>query len=112
MKTQTTKKYINNMYDNKIKISYCNLDWLLIRANPAYYIARSEGWAADIYIVNSDTVIVTGYAPFGNITVPYEKQKEYNQKAEKIACDSALSYEQQRDLLDDLINEFVAEVTQ
>lgn len=111
MKTRTTKKYINYMYDNKIKIGYCNLQFLLSRIDPVYYTTRAEGWATDIYIINSDTVIITGYAPFGNITVPYEKQREYNKRAEKIACDYTLSYEEQRDALDNLINEFIAEVT-
>lgn len=112
MKTRTTKKYINNMYNNKIKIGYCNLQWLLSRTDPAYYITRAEGWAADIYIINSDTVIITGYAPFGNITIPYEKRCEYESKAEQIACNYKLTFEEQRDALDVLINEFVEEVTQ
>jgi hypothetical protein len=98
------------MYDNKIKIGYCNLQWLLSRIDPAYYTTRAEGWGADIYIINSDTVIVTGYAPWGNITIPYDTQRKYNECAEKIACNYTLSYEQQRDALDDLINEFISEV--
>ena len=112
MKKHTTKKYINSLYDNRIKIGYCNLQMLLSRTAPAYYTTRAEGWGADIYIVNSDTVIITGYAPWGNITVPYDTQRKYNKNAEKITYDYTLTHEQQRDALNDLINEFISEVTQ
>ena len=47
MKTQTTKKAIINEYSNIIKV--CN---------------------ADVYVIDTDTVLVNGNIPFGNIILP------------------------------------------
>ena len=66
MKIRTTKKAIRVAYSNIICLSYCSLralDYL----DADYYGTRCEGWAFDAYIISNDTVIVTGYAPFGNV---------------------------------------------
>ena len=47
MKTQTTKKAIINEYSNIIKV-----------------------WNADVYLIDTDTVLATGNSPFGNIILP------------------------------------------
>lgn len=47
MKTKTTKKAIINEYSNIIKV-----------------------WNADVYVIDTDTVLVTGNFPFGNIILP------------------------------------------
>ena len=47
MKTQTTKKAIINEYSNIIKV-----------------------WNADVYVIDTDSVLVTGNSPFGNIILP------------------------------------------
>ena len=47
MKTKTTEKAIMNEYSNIIKV-----------------------WNDDIYVIDTDTVIVSGNCPFGNIELP------------------------------------------
>ena len=47
MKAQATKKAIMNEYSNIIKV-----------------------WNADIYVIDTDTVILSGNCPFGNIELP------------------------------------------
>ena len=47
MKTQTTKKAIINEYSNIIKV-----------------------WNTDVYVIDTDTVLVTENSPFGNIILP------------------------------------------
>ena len=77
MKIRTTKKAIRVAYSNIICLSYCSLralDYL----DADYYGTRCEGWAFDAYIISNDTVIVTGYAPFGNVKPTYTVIENYN----------------------------------
>lgn len=83
MKTKITEKRIKEMYKNIIIGSYCELQYLLSYKNPNYYTSGVYGWNADIYIINYDTVIVTGYRPFGNIR-NHDINKKYNEKAKNI----------------------------
>lgn len=110
MKYKTTKKSINSGYTSKICVGYCNLQNLLNYESPTAYTTRSEGWAADIYDFG-DVAIITGYAPFGNIRPGYELCKKYETQAEKIRCDYSLSWEAQKEAIQQLIHEFIKEVT-
>lgn len=42
------------------------------------------GWNADVYVIDYDTVIVTGYRPFGNMKLPREVIDTLNKCAESI----------------------------
>lgn len=110
MKFKTTKKAIMNGYRNTIKIGYCNLAYLLHEENETAYTTRSEGWGADIYSFG-DTAIVTGYAPFGNISPDYETQKKYDNQAEKIVLDYSIEWKEKKSKLSDLIEQFITETT-
>lgn len=110
MKFKTTRKAIKENYSNIICISYCHLQQLLSGKEPIAYTTRREGWAADIYEVNNNTVIVTGYAPFGNIHPDYELVKEYEKKANIITSSSIINWEEKQERLNILINEFVSRV--
>ena len=70
MKTQTTKKAIMSAFENVIKVGYCDLQDALKWREPNFYTAGVYGWNADVYVINSNTVIVTGYRPFGNVELP------------------------------------------
>lgn len=106
---------------------------LKFRSPNAYTASKTYGWRADIYEITPNTVIVTGYAPFGNIVPDYETVKKYEEKAKELCekyqqpqekvyrefptlCvkvpvpyDEALA-NNKRDL-DALLREFIAEVT-
>ena len=85
MKYETTKKAILSNYSNIIKVGYCYLETLLKFHSPSAYTAsKTYGWRADVYEITPDTVIVTGYAPFGNIVPDYETVKKYEEKAEEL----------------------------
>lgn len=119
MKYQTTKKQIMNGYTNVIKVPYCALQTLLKYNKPiAYTTSKTYGWRADVYEINQNTVIVTGYGPFGNIEPDYDLRKKYKLRAGigidlireqykdcRQACDKECEY------LEGLLNEFIAEVT-
>ena len=109
MKFKTTKKAIRNNYTNIIKIGYDNLQHLLNYEKPIAYIARIEGWACDIYEINENTVISTGYDAFGNIAPDYKIIREYDQKALQILCENESSETIQRKLTE-LLKSFAKEV--
>ena len=104
MKVRVTRKQIMNGYKNVISIPYCGLQTMLAYRNPRYYTAGTYGWGADIYEIDSTTVIVTGYAPFGNIKPAYEVVHGYELAAEKVA------YADREELRERLIEGFVQEV--
>ena len=59
-----------NAYRNVIKVGYCDLQDALKWREPNFYTAGVYGWNSDVYVLDYDTVIVTGYRPFGNIELP------------------------------------------
>jgi len=111
MKFKTTQKAIKQGYKNVIRVSYCGLQSLLNCESPIAYTTRAEGWGADIYTFGN-TAIVTGYAPFGNIRPEYELCQKYEKAAEKVRCNYELSYTKRKERLQELITEFIQEVTQ
>lgn len=84
MKTQTTKKAIMNAYRNVIKVGYCDLQDALKWREPNFYTAGVYGWNSDVYVIDYDTVIVTGYRPFGNVELPRNVIDTLNKCAESI----------------------------
>lgn len=110
MKYKTTKKAVNEGYANRICVSYCALQTLLAYESETAYTVRREGWAADIYDFGN-TAIITGYAPFGNIRPGYDVCRRYEKQADAIRYNYDLSYEDQKNQLRQLINEFIKEVT-
>lgn len=110
MKVKVSKKEILRNYKNIIKIGYCDFDFLLSRKNPNFYTTRAEGWGADIYQINYNTCIVTGYSPFGNIEIERNTIQKYEEKARKICCDYSLGWEQQTKKLNKLLDKFINEV--
>ena len=113
MKYRTTKREIMNNYDNVISCSYCGLQRLLSCANPESYTCGVYGWNADIYKVDCNTVIVTGYRPFGRCSIDYDTSKRYERAAEEICKQYPfeITFEEMREKLAEKIAELAAEVT-
>ena len=57
-------------FDNVIRVGYCDMQDALKWREPDYYTVGVYGWNADVYVIDCDTVIVTGYRPFGNVELP------------------------------------------
>ena len=110
MKFKTTKKEIYSNFKNVICVGYCNLDYLLSNYNPIAYNAGVDGWKCDIYDING-VAIVTGYQPFGNIHPDYKIIKKYEDEAHKIYIDSWGNYQKTQDMTDQLLKQFIEEVT-
>ena len=84
MKTPITKKAIMSAYRNVIKVGYCDLQDALKWREPNFYTAGVYGWNADVYVIDCDTVIVTGYRPFGNVELSRNVIDTLNKCAESI----------------------------
>ena len=84
MKTQTTKKAIMGAFENVIKVGYCDMQDALKWREPNCYTVGVFGWNADVYVIDDDTVIVTGYRPFGNMKLSREVIDTLNKCAESI----------------------------
>lgn len=84
MKTQITKRSIMSAYRNVIKVGYCDMQDALKWREPNFYTAGVYGWNSDVYVLDYDTVIVTGYRPFGNVELPREVIDMLNKCAKSI----------------------------
>lgn len=109
MKFETTKKLIKQNYKNVICIGYCETAYLLKGCEEYAYTHGVYGWNADVYKINNNTVIVTGYRPFGDIKPPYELVEKYENKAKKIYKEHCGTWENLKSILNELLNEFVIE---
>ena len=71
-------------YRNVIKVGYCDMQDALKWREPNFYTAGVYGWNSDVYVIDNDTVIVTGYRPFGNMELPREVIETLNKCAKSI----------------------------
>lgn len=109
MKFKTTKKAIKENYNTILKIGYCNIHNLLQYEDAIAYSTRAEGWSCDYYKVEN-VIICEGYAPIGE-SVSYDLQMEYNKKAEEIRYSNDVKWEDKKELLYNLLVQFVDEAT-
>lgn len=109
MNGKITKKIVKEAYKNIISVGYCELQSLLRFKGAKFYNYGVYGWNCDIYVIDYDTVIVTGYRPFGNIKPTHELMKKYENKAKKI-LEKNNNYSIREKELDNLINKFIKEV--
>ena len=84
MKTKTTKKAIMSAFENVIRVGYCDMQDALKWREPNFYTAGVFVWKADVYVIDDDTVIVTGHRPFGNMELSREVIDTLNKCAESI----------------------------
>lgn len=112
-KIKVTQKFINDNFKNIICVGYCDLCFLLKCKEVDYYTSGVYGWNADIYKINNNTVIVTGYRPFGNITSnKLNINKKYNEKARTICNDYTIDYKKQTKKLEKLLEKYIEKCLQ
>ncbi len=109
MKFKATKKQMRDGYNKIISIGYCNAQNLLEHKNPIAYSAGVYGWSCDYYDIGG-VLISTGYAPIGQ-SPNYDIIHKYDSQAEKINHNYNLSYEERKNQVNGLLNEFISEVT-
>lgn len=108
-KIKVTRKAMKEEYSKIIGIGYCNAQYLLKFEEPFAYSTRAEGWACDYYNING-VLISTGYSHIDskNAKTNYETTKKFEDKAREIACNYNLTYEEQKEQITSLLNEFVS----
>ena len=110
-KIKATKKEMRNGYHRIISIGYHNLQSLLDYERPIAYSAGRDGWACDYYNV-TNVLISTGYKPLKNKNtkaVPFNVIMKYEDNARSIRYDYNLPFEQKKERLSSLLNDFVSE---
>ena len=110
MKFKTTRKQINSNFKNVISIGYCDAQYLLQGRKPIAYNAGYYGWNCDIYDING-VAIITVYISWGIMHPDYDVIKKYEDEAGKICSDSWGNYQKMLDQTDQLLNQFIEEVT-
>lgn len=112
-KIKVTARAIRNAYPKIITIGYCDMYYLLRYFTPAYYTCGVNGWNCDIYIIDDNTVIATGYRPVKGNLHNYELVKKYNDKAhEELYGSWDIDYQAQKQIARQLLDEFVKEIKQ
>lgn len=111
IKTQATKKEILNGFKYVIPISYCGAQNLLNYKSANYYTySKMYGWRADVYVINNDIALVTGYAPFGNVIVDYGTLKSFENKAESV-YNTVRDYNDRKTIINSYLLEFIKKTT-
>jgi hypothetical protein len=67
MKYHTTKKAIMHNYYVCVSVPYCDLQDVTSILDAESYTDGVYGWNADIYRIDGNTALVTGYRPFGSM---------------------------------------------
>lgn len=112
MKVNVTMKQITENYRKRIAIGYCQAQYLLKGQEPSYYTKGVYGWNNDIYPIDHNTAIITGYRNLqGNITYKYETLEKYEREASHICNNSNINYDDKITKINDLLNQFIEEVT-
>ena len=82
MKVRVSQKSIKEAFSYIIPIGYCQACKMLAHHSPNFYTAGMYGWNSDIYVIDNNTAIVTGYRTFGTIKQPhYSLIEKYEQRA-------------------------------
>ena len=106
MSLKLTKKEVMNNFRNVISVGYCDLCFLERRLDKIGYTCGVCGWNANVYRLNEDTCLVTGYRPFENCKTS-ANVKEINKKAESIVKDYTISFEKQQEEIEKLVEEIL-----
>lgn len=85
MKTKTTRKYINAVWQNIYRAGYCDLQYIMHGTDPVYYNTGVYGWNWDAYAdYKTDAVITTGYRNMTGKRVPGDLVEKYTERAKEI----------------------------
>ena len=82
MKMRISEKELKKNFKNVYSVGYCELK-MLGHLEADYYTAGVYGWNADVYKIDNNTLLVTGYRTFGK-QVPKEVVNIYNKMFEEL----------------------------
>lgn len=91
MKVKVTKKSIKDNFRNVYIMDETKAQTIFYGQSPAYYTSGVYGWNCDVYIIDSDTVVTTGYRPFGE-RLPEAVEKDMFKKATRVREANRFNY--------------------
>jgi hypothetical protein len=103
MKFKTTAKAIREQGGRIVCAGYCDLSHLLSFHEPVAYTCGMYGWNFDVYCVHGLT-ITTGYR--GMVGRRANNIAEYERKAREIRNSWSIPYEEQKERIEKLLEEF------
>lgn len=103
MNPRLYKKHVNAAYRIVAYCGYCDLQYTLKNALKIGHTERAEGWGCNIYQLAPDIALTTGYAPFGNLSLPLAMTERYEQRARQQP-----TYESLQALIEELASEIRA----
>lgn len=103
MNPRLFKKHVRAAYKIVAYCGYCDLQSTLQGTPKIGHTERAEGWGCNIYELAPNIALTTGYAPFGNLSLPLELTERYEQRARQNP-----TYEGLQALIEELVNEIRA----
>lgn len=109
MSMRVYKKHVRAAYPIVAYCGYCDLWYTLYFTPKIGHTERAEGWGCDIYELAPGIALTTGYAPFGNRSLPLALTERYEKEAKKILAGCTYN-DDAKNKLATLIEELVAEI--
>lgn len=106
-----TKNEIRRQYKTVIQLGYCDLYELTRNLKKIGYNAGIYGWNYDVFELDWNTCIITGYRTFdkGTIRLTSDFIQYMDKKANEITNNNNCNYEEYEKQMDSLKNEFLRE---
>ena len=114
MKSKTTRKEIKNKIPSDYiwQTSYGAMQHLLYYQNPIAYTSGVYGWNFDLYDIDR-VYFTTGYRNMVGKQIDYNLLNKYENQAEEIINSwDKYKYEEKKDLVNNLLKEFIKELYQ
>lgn len=106
-----TKNEIKKQYETIIQVGYCDLYKLTRNLKKIGYNAGIYGWNYDVFELDWNTCIITGYRTFdkGTIRLTSDFIQYMDKKANEITNNNNFNYEKYEKQMNLLKNEFLRE---
>lgn len=114
LKVKVTDKEIRDGYFT-IKVGYCDAQNILTYQSARYYNYGVYGWRYDVYELDFNLAICTGYSPIKSIPEKINRQaveiiEKYDKKAGALRSSDYKNYANYRRAIERLYNKMVAEL--
>lgn len=103
------KKHVRTAYPIVAYCGYCALYYVLYFTTKIGHTERAEGWGCNVYELAPNIALTTGYAPFGNKSLPLAFTERYEKQAKQILEKNAYS-DKAKKKLEKLLEKMVAEI--
>lgn len=109
MAREITRKWVADNY-TCYGTGYCDLQYLLKYQSRDYYTTGVYGWNFDVYTFG-DYAITTGYrGMIHHIKRDFELDRKYDDMAREIIYNNNLSWDEQKDKVNKLLEEYLHKI--